>query len=411
MQPIGDRGRTKFCRGVVDTFGATLTEVLMKHHAYTAAMALIAAGLLAPMTPTAAAAADPTGIWMKPDSERPARIEVRKCGGSKLCAKIIWLENANDSRGKPLRDVRNSDPSQRGRAILGLPLFSGFSPSGPNAWAGQIYNPEDGNTYSATLTLVSRKQIVLKGCKAFGLLCGQKTWVRSEIPGKVEEPVVAPTEQIEAKAEPTPKPSTPAAAEVASAPAAPAAEPAKVVAASVSEEEILKPDMPATYHDHPQGFGFVTTSAPPETAPPFSSQSPSSMFAFTKVPAERAPVTQTATSMPPSSVTHVSTAPSRPAPSATPAPARMQTAAQTNPTAPAGKPKPTVRMPVAASAAGTAPTTQPVEAAPGEATPEEMQQADAADAETAVTDARPLSRRERRLLRRSGGANLPWLQQ
>ncbi|HYH69742.1 MAG TPA: DUF2147 domain-containing protein [Methyloceanibacter sp.] len=388
----------------------------MKHQAYTAAMALIAAGLLAPVTPTAAAAADPTGIWMKPDSERPARIEVKKCGGTKLCAKIIWLENPKDSRGNPLRDIRNSNPSHRGRTILGLPLFSGFAPSGPNAWAGQIYNPEDGNTYSATLTLVSHKQITLKGCKAFGLLCGQKTWVRSTIPGKVEEPVVTPTEQIEARAEPTPAPkATAPAAEVASAPAAPEPKP-QVIQAAVSEDEILKPEMPATYHDHPQGFGFITTSAPPETAPPFSSQSPSSMFAFTKVPAEqRAPVTQTASSTPSGSVTHVSTAPSRPTHAAPQATTRMQTAAQTSPTAPAGKPKPTLRTPVTASAGGTAPITQPVEAAPGEAmpdaTPEEMQQADAADAEMAVTDARPLSRRERRLLRRSGGSNLPWLQQ
>ena len=380
-------------------------------------MALIAAGLLAPMTPTAAAAAaaaDPTGIWMKPDSERPARIEVKKCGGTKLCAKIIWLENPKDSRGNPLRDVRNSNPSHRGRTILGLPLFSGFAPSGPNAWAGQIYNPEDGNTYSATLTLVSQKQIVLKGCKAFGLLCGQKTWVRSTVPGKVEEPVVTPTEQIEARAEPAPTPSAPAPAEVASAPAAPAPEPKpQVIQAAVSEDEVLEPEMPATYHDHPQGYGFITTSAPPETAPPFSSQSPSSMFAFTKVPAERASATQTASSTRPSgSVTQVSTAPGRPTHSATQAPGRMQTAAQTSPTAPASKPKPTLRTPVTASAAGTAPTTQPMEATPGEdATPEEMQQADAADAETAVTDARPLTRRERRLMRRSGSGNLPWLQQ
>ena len=383
----------------------------MRHHAYSAAMALIAAGLLAPVTPTAAAAADPTGIWMKPDSERPARIEVKKCGGTKLCAKIIWLENPKDSRGNPLRDIRNSNPSQRGRTILGLPLFAGFAPSGPNAWAGQIYNPEDGNTYSATLTLVSHKQISLKGCKAFGLLCGQKTWVRSTIPGKVEEPVVTLTEQIEARAEPTPAPkATAPAAEVASAPAAPEPKP-QVIQASVAQDEILKPEMPATYHDRPQGYGFITTSAPPETAPPFSSQSPSSMFAFTKVPAERAPVTQTASSAPSASVTHVSTAPSRPTHSAPPSTTRMQTAAQTSPTATPSKPKPTLRTPVTASAAGTAPTTQPVEAAPGEAIPGEMQQADAADAETAVTDDRPLSRRERRLLRRSGGGNLPWLQQ
>ena len=40
--------------------------------------------------------------------------------------------------------------------------------------------PEDGRTYAGTLTLVSEQQLVLRGCKAFGLICSQKTWHRSE---------------------------------------------------------------------------------------------------------------------------------------------------------------------------------------------------------------------------------------
>ncbi|MGI8724832.1 MAG: DUF2147 domain-containing protein [Methyloceanibacter sp.] len=374
----------------------------MKHHANIAAASLLAAVLLAPFSSTQAAAADPTGIWMKPDAERPARIEVRKCGKSQLCAKIIWLENAKDSKGKPLRDIRNSDPGQRGRAILGLPLFSGFTPSGPNAWAGQIYNPEDGNTYSATLTLVSQKQIVLKGCKAFGLLCGQKIWVRSEIPGKPEEPVVTPTEQIEAKAEPqAPAPAAPAPAapskELASAPV-PEVDTLRTEV-SVPQAEILTPAVPAAYHDAPQGNGFVTTTATPETAPPFSSESPSSMFAMTKGLVAEAPATETV----------------RPA-APTPQPARVQTASTSPAPETQPKPKSTTPKPVTASAAGTAPmsaTTSksqpvPVETA-ADGTAQPTQSAQMEEAEEPITTAAPLTRRERRLMRRMRGEDLPWL--
>lgn len=380
----------------------------MKHHANIAAVSLLAAVLLAPLSLTQAAAADPTGIWMKPDAERPARIEVRRCGKSQLCAKIIWLENPKDTKGKPLRDIRNSDPGQRGRPILGLPLFSGFSPSGPNAWAGQIYNPEDGNTYSATLTLVSQKQIVLKGCKAFGLLCGQKIWVRSEIPGKPEEPVVTPTEQIEARAEPE-APAAPAPVvpnkELASAPG-PEVDTLRTEV-TAPQAEILTPSVPAAYHDARQGNGFVTTTATPESAPPFSSESPSSMFAMTKGLVAEAPAQEEAVR------------PAAPAPSHQPA--RLQTAS-TNPT-PVTQPKPksTAPKPVTASAAGTAPMTAtapsttsksqpaPVEAATdGTVPPTQSAQMDEAAEET-VTTAAPLTRRERRLMRRMRGEDLPWL--
>ena len=51
----------------------------MKHHAF-AAMGLLTAALLVPGAPSHAASADPTGFWVKPKSERNAKIEVRKCG-------------------------------------------------------------------------------------------------------------------------------------------------------------------------------------------------------------------------------------------------------------------------------------------------------------------------------------------
>ncbi|HCL61995.1 MAG TPA: hypothetical protein DIC31_05870, partial [Rhizobiales bacterium] len=193
-----------------------ITEVLMRHHAIAAAMGLVTAAVLAPCSQSQAASADPTGYWYKPDAERESKIQVFKCGKAKsqLCAKIIWLKDPNDSKGKALHDVRNEDPSMRDRPIVGLTIFSGLAPSAPDTWTGQIYNPEDGHIYAATLTMVSRKEINLKGCKAW-LLCGEKEWLRTTAPQELTPAIPAATPQIEASA----APSVPSGA---AAPAAPA---------------------------------------------------------------------------------------------------------------------------------------------------------------------------------------------
>ena len=127
----------------------------MRHQAFAAAIGIATAALLAPSSQSLAASADPTGYWMKPDAERESKIQVFKCGAGKklLCAKIAWLKDPKDSKGKPLHDIRNEDPSMRGRSIVGLTIFNGMTPSAPSTWTGKIYNPEDGHTYSATLTV------------------------------------------------------------------------------------------------------------------------------------------------------------------------------------------------------------------------------------------------------------------
>ena len=81
----------------------------MQHHACAAVIGLLTAAFLAPVSPSHAASADPTGYWIKPDAERESKIHVFKCGKgrSQLCAKIAWLKQPNDSKGNPLHDVRN----------------------------------------------------------------------------------------------------------------------------------------------------------------------------------------------------------------------------------------------------------------------------------------------------------------
>ena len=170
----------------------------MKHRTFAPAIGALAALFVAAGVPSYASAADPSGIWAKDDGS--AKMEVKKCGRG-ICSKIVWLRDPNDSRGRPLHDARNENTSMRDRPIIGLPLFANMVAINSSTWQGSVYNPEEGKIYTdVKVTLASRNQIVLKGCKAW-LLCGEKYWTRSKLPPTEAKPepieVKAPAEPVE----------------------------------------------------------------------------------------------------------------------------------------------------------------------------------------------------------------------
>lgn len=120
---------------------------------------------------------DAVGVWFTEDGE--AKVRLSECGDT-LCSEIVWVKQTSGPDGGPLRDTYNPDPSKRDRKIIGLEILQNLKPDGRNQWSGQIYNPENGKTYKAQLTLTSPNQIVLKGCTQWGWPCGQKTWRRAE---------------------------------------------------------------------------------------------------------------------------------------------------------------------------------------------------------------------------------------
>lgn len=210
-------------------------------HGFNAPVALTTLFVAASLS-SAAFAADPTGIWAKDDGS--AKLEVTKCGRG-LCSKIVWLATPTDARGKPLRDARNEDASLRDRPIMGLSLFSRMAPAGPNAWVGNVYNPEEGRLYSdVQVTLVSSRQIVLRGCRAM-LFCGEKTWTRTQLPPSAMPPAEAPVE-IEAKASPAPH--EPA---MASAASIPSVEPQTYIAPGVVAISTKAEPLPLSGEDVP----------------------------------------------------------------------------------------------------------------------------------------------------------------
>ena len=142
----------------------------MRRHLLAAAALLMLAGS------QSALAADPTGVWLTQPGT--SRIRVADCGGA-LCGTIMWLKEPNDpDTGKPKTDKNNPDAARRSRPLMGVQIMLGMKPAGDGKWTGQVYNAEDGKTYSGNLTFSGGNSLQLQGCALGGLVCKSQTWTK-----------------------------------------------------------------------------------------------------------------------------------------------------------------------------------------------------------------------------------------
>jgi uncharacterized protein (DUF2147 family) len=133
------------------------------------------AALLAAAPAKARAGGGPDGIWLTQAGD--AKVRVGRCGGG-ICGVVVWLKDPIDSAtGKPQVDDKNPNPALARRPIIGLALFSGMRPAGPNKWSGQIYNADDGKTYASKISVAGPSTLKVEGC--VGALCGSEDWTRT----------------------------------------------------------------------------------------------------------------------------------------------------------------------------------------------------------------------------------------
>jgi uncharacterized protein (DUF2147 family) len=138
------------------------------------ALALGVLGMVA--AAPASFAADPTGTWVTENGR--SHVRVFNCGGA-LCGSIVWLKEANDpATGKPKSDKNNADEAKRSRALIGTPIVLSMKPNGADKWSGEVYNAEDGKTYSGNITLQGANALYLEGCVMGGIMCKGQTWTR-----------------------------------------------------------------------------------------------------------------------------------------------------------------------------------------------------------------------------------------
>ncbi len=137
-------------------------------------VAILAALLGAPPA-RAQARGEVTGIWLTQAGD--AKVRVSKCGAG-ICGVVVWLKDPIDpATGKPQIDDKNPNPALAKRPMIGLVLFSDMPRSGPNKWTGQIYNADDGKSYSSSIAVSGPDSLKVEGC--IGALCGGETWSRS----------------------------------------------------------------------------------------------------------------------------------------------------------------------------------------------------------------------------------------
>ena len=135
----------------------------------------ILTALFAAAPANAQSGGEASGIWLTQAGD--AKVRVSKCGGG-VCGVVVWLKDPiNPATGKPQVDDKNPNPALARRPIIGLPLFAGMQPSGPNRWSGQIYNADDGNSYVSNISVSGPDTLRVEGC--VGMLCGGETWTRS----------------------------------------------------------------------------------------------------------------------------------------------------------------------------------------------------------------------------------------
>ena len=156
-----------------------------------AALAVAGLALLAAPAPAHAAevSADAvTGKWLTEPGDKGgrARVEVRK-EGSRYVGRIVWLEEPNfedgPHKGQAKMDLENPDNSLRERPIIGLAILSGMTYEGDGTWGGgTIYDPANGKTYKAKMSLDSNGDATLdvRGFIGVSLFGRTTTWKRVE---------------------------------------------------------------------------------------------------------------------------------------------------------------------------------------------------------------------------------------
>jgi len=116
---------------------------------------------------------DLIGNWLT--ASKDAKVQIYEKEG-KYFGKIIWVElkNPNDIP----KDKKNPDESLRNRNIIGMNILTNFIYDGENEWTdGEIYDPNNGKTYSCNMKLKGNK-LEIRGYVGISLFGRTEVWER-----------------------------------------------------------------------------------------------------------------------------------------------------------------------------------------------------------------------------------------
>ncbi|QJX48505.1 DUF2147 domain-containing protein [Hymenobacter taeanensis] len=121
----------------------------------------------------------PVGVWL--DDSSNTHIELYTCNDKQLCGKLVWLQPMADSAARrPQLDAHNPDATKRQHPLLNLQVLRGLRYDASDArWEdGEIYDPNNGRTYSCYLRLLSKNRLEVKGYIGFPFIGRSHYWTR-----------------------------------------------------------------------------------------------------------------------------------------------------------------------------------------------------------------------------------------
>lgn len=116
------------------------------------------------------------GFWLTDDGK--AKVEIYKDQG-KYNGKIVWLKEPLNEAGKPKMDKENPDKALKSRPIIGMNLIQGFEYEDGKWEMGEIYDPENGKTYSSKMTL-KRGKLEVRGYIGISMFGRTVVWTRTQ---------------------------------------------------------------------------------------------------------------------------------------------------------------------------------------------------------------------------------------
>ena len=125
----------------------------------------------------ASPAAAQTGRWLTESGN--LEIDIAPCA-EKLCGTVARVL-ANRSMSKP--GVEIATP-----ATVGMKILSDFVPSAEGEWEGEIYNRENGKTYSCVMSLRGADELQVRGYVGIHLIGRTQIWHRVPEPTAQNQP-------------------------------------------------------------------------------------------------------------------------------------------------------------------------------------------------------------------------------
>jgi uncharacterized protein (DUF2147 family) len=113
---------------------------------------------------------DTTGRWLTESGN--LEVAIAPCGEA-LCGTVVRVIT-NRSMSNPNVDMAPVDS----RSVLGLQILFDFTRAGANEWQGQIYNREDGKTYSCLMSLVAPDHLRVRSYVGLPIIGKTQIWTR-----------------------------------------------------------------------------------------------------------------------------------------------------------------------------------------------------------------------------------------